>query len=586
MKQMRSYHQKKVKKRTLILCFFSLIWSGILVFRLIQLQVFDHIRLKQEANQQNQNKSTIEPKRGTIFDRKGTILARSIPRYSVFFQTLEGESRSQHWTTIERLRKVLELSPTKVKSIKSQIEKDAPFIWIIRKIDETKANRIKDMDLDGIYLMEENQRSYPQGKRAAHVLGRVDIDEKGVSGIEYKYNAILQGKKGEGLILRDAKRRRYRFETLKTPVDGKDLVLTIDEIIQYICESELEKTVTHHQAQWGTVIVSVPSTGEILALANHPTYDLNHLPKSLARVDRNKAIHHTYDPGSTFKIVTVSAAVENNSVRFDETFDCSKGYVVWAGNVFRDHQKLGILSFPQVFIHSSNIGTISVGQRIGGENLFRAIKKFGFGQKTGIDLPAEEKGLLNPLEKWTKISVASHSIGYEISVTPLQMLQTLNIIANDGISIPPKIVKEIHGTEKETPAPPLSYTRVISEETAAKVKKILLNVVLEGTGVQAQIPGFTVIGKTGTAQKFDPIEKRYLSSSHVSSFIGFVAREKPLFSLIAVIDDPKGHYYGGQVAAPLFRSIAKKILLYLGVSPEEQTPATLIASKTRRKGEE
>lgn len=583
---MRSYHQKKVKRRTFIVCSFSLIWAGILVFRLIQLQVFDHTRLKQEAIHQNQNKSTIEPKRGTIFDRNGTILARSIPRNSVFYQAMEGESRSQQRTTIERLRKVLDLSPTKVKSIRKHIEKEDTFIWIVRKIDETKANRIKKMDLDGIYLKEENQRSYPQGKRAAHVIGRVDIDEKGVSGIEYKYNATLQGKKGEGLILRDAKRRRYRFETLKTPVDGKDLVLTIDEIIQYICESELEKTVKHHQAQWGTVIVSVPSTGEILALANYPTYDLNHPPKSLTRLDRNKAIHHTYDPGSTFKIVTVSAAVENNSVGFNEKFDCSKGYLVWAGNVFRDHQKLGILSFPQVFIHSSNIGTISVGQRIGEENLYETIRNFGFGRKTGIDLPAEEKGLLNPLEKWTKISVASHSIGYEISVTPLQMLQTLNTIANDGINIPPKIVKEIHGMEKDIQAPLLSSNRVISKETAGKVKNILHDVVLEGTGVEAQIPGFTVIGKTGTAQKFDPIEKRYLFSSHIASFVGFVARERPLFSIIAVIDDPKGKYYGGQVAAPLFRVIAKKILFYLGISPEEQTPATLIASKTWKKGEE
>jgi cell division protein FtsI/penicillin-binding protein 2 len=583
MKLMRSYYQKKVKKRTVILCFFSLIWSGILVFRLIQFQVIDHTQLKQEASHQNQNKSTIEPKRGTIFDRNGTILARSIPKYSVFYQPMDGEFRSQHWTTIEKLRKALALSSMRVKSIKTQIEKDASFIWIIRKIDETKANRIKEMDLDGIYLMEENKRSYPQGKRAAHVLGRVDIDEKGVSGIEYKYNAVLQGKKGEGLILRDAKRRRYRFETLKTPIDGKDLVLSIDEIIQYICESELEKTVEQHQAQWGTVIVSVPSTGEILACANHPTYDLNHLSKSFTKVDRNKAIHQTYDPGSTFKIVTVSAAVENNSVRFDETFDCSKGYLVWAGNVFRDHQKLGILTFPQVFIHSSNIGTISIGQRIGKENLFHTIENFGFGQKTGIDLPAEEIGLLNPLEKWTKISVASHSIGYEISVTPLQMLQTFNTIANNGISIPPKIVKKIHGMEAEIQAPPLSSKRVISEETAAKVKQILLHVVLEGTGVEAQIPGYTVIGKTGTAQKFDPIEKRYLSSSHIASFIGFVAKEKPLFSIIAVLDDPKGHYYGGQVAAPLFRAIAKKILLYLGVPPDEQSSTTLIASKTWRK---
>jgi len=586
MKPMKSYHQKKVKKRTIILFFFSILWLSLLVFRLFQLQVIDHPRLKKEAIQQNQYKSTIESRRGTIFDRNGTILARSIPKYSVFFQPMEGESDSQQRATIKRLKNVLELTPKKLEGIRAQIGKDSPFIWIIRKIDETKADRIKSMDLNGIYLMEENKRFYPQGNRAAHVLGRVDIDERGVSGIEYKYNTTLQGKEGEGLILRDAKRRRYRFETLKAPVDGKDLVLTLDEIIQYISESELRKAVEHYQARWGTVIVSLPSSGEILALANYPSFDLNHLPNPPTRVDRNRAIHHTYDPGSTFKIVTVSAAVENNSVGFNETFDCSQGYVVWAGNVFRDHQKLGILSFPQVFIHSSNIGTIGVGQRVGEKDLFNTINYFGFGQKTGIDLPAEEKGLLNPLEKWTKISVASHSIGYEISVTPIQMLQTINIIANNGISVSPKIVNKILDTEIETHVPSTPHKRVISEETAAKVRAILRDAILEGTGTEAQIPGYMVIGKTGTAQKFDPVEKKYLSSAHTASFVGFVTQGRLLFSMIVVIDDPKGQYYGGHVAAPLFRGIAKKILSYLCIPPDKHTSATLIASNTRRKTRE
>ncbi len=583
---MKSYHQKRVKKRTIILFLFSILWLCLLVFRLIQLQVIDHPRLKKEAIQQNQNKSTIEPRRGTIFDRNGTILARSIPKYSVFYQPMEGESDSQKWATITKLIKILELNPKKLETIREQIKKDAPFIWIVRKIDETQADRVQDMDLSGIYLREENKRFYPQGSRAAHVLGRVDIDERGVSGVEYKYNTPLQGKEGEGLILRDAKRRRYRFETLKAPVDGKDLVLTLDEIIQYISERELQKAVAQYQAEWGTVIVSLPPSGEILALANYPTYDLNHLPNPPIRVDRNRAIHHTFDPGSTFKVVTVSAAIENNSVGFNETFDCSQGYLVLARNVFRDHQRFGILSFPQVFIHSSNIGTIGVGQRIGEKNLFNTIKYFGFGQKTGIDLPAEERGLLNPLEKWTKISVASHSIGYEISVTPIQILQAINIIANNGLSISPKIVKKVLDTEVETPDRPIPYERVISDKTAAKVCAILLDAVLEGTGMEAKIPGFTVIGKTGTAQKFDPVEKKYISSAHIASFVGFVAKERPLLSIIVVIDNPKGFYYGGQVAAPLFREIAKKILRYLRVPPDRYAPATLVASTTRRKTRE
>jgi cell division protein FtsI (penicillin-binding protein 3) len=409
----------------------------------------------------------------------------------------------------------------------------------------------------------------------------VDIDEIGVSGIEYKYNTLLQGVKGEGLILRDAKRRRYRFETLKPPQNGKDLVLTLDETIQYIAEKELKKAVLQSQAQWGTVIISEPSTGDILAMTNYPTYDLNHLPNPPTKLDRNKAVHHTYDPGSTFKIVTVSAALENNSVGFGETFDCTPGYVVYAGNTFWDHERLGILSFSEVFVHSSNVGTIFIGQRVGEDNLFKTIKRFGFGQKTGIDLPAEERGLLNSIENWTKISIASHSIGYEISVTPIQMLQTLNVIANQGTIIPPRTVKKIHAEEIGDPSPP-PYRRAISEETASAVKDILLDVVARGTGVSAQIPGYTVFGKTGTAQKYDRIAKRYVSSAHIASFVGVVENEKPLFSMIVVIDDPQGHYYGSQVAAPLFREIAKKILRYLCIPPSKKHLDTLIASKERR----
>jgi cell division protein FtsI/penicillin-binding protein 2 len=582
---MKSYHQKKVKKRTYFLAFFFILWIGVLVLRLIQLQVIDHVKLKAEAIHQNQNINKIKPKRGSIFDRNMTILARSVPRYSVFSQPLEGESHSAQLARVKKIGGILQLNSSKLRSIRAQIDKDANFIWLARKIEEKRANQLMNMNINGIYLMEENKRFYPQGSRAAHVLGRVDIDETGVSGIEYRYNTTLQGVEGEGLISRDAKRRRYHFETLKAPVDGKDLVLTLDETIQYIAEKELKNAVLLSQAEWGTAIISEPSSGEILAIANYPTYDLNHLPNPPTKLDRNKAVHHTYDPGSTFKIITVSAAVENKSVGFEETFDCRPGYVVYAGNTFWDHERLGLLSFPEVFIHSSNVGSIFVGQRVGEENLFRAIKQFGFGQRTGIDLPAEERGLLNPLENWTKISVASHSIGYEISVTPIQMLQALNVIANHGVIVPPKAVKKIHASDMEAPSPH-AYDRVISEETAAIVRNILLDVVDSGTGKPAQIPGYTVFGKTGTAQKYDRDAKRYLSSAHIASFVGVVEDSRPLFSIIVVVDDPKGHYYGGQVAAPVFREIAKNILRYLCIPPAKNSLDTLIASKTQRQSSE
>lgn len=583
---MSSYYQKKVRKRSIVLAFCFVLWIGLLVVRLVQLQVVDHVRLKTKAIEQNQDKKDIIPKRGTIFDRNMTILARSVPGHSVFLDPLEGQSPSEQWSMVKKVGYVLGLTSEKLKAIKGQIDKQASFIWIDRKIEEEKVNRITEMNLNGIYLMEENKRFYPQGKRAAHLLGRVNIDEDGVSGIEYRYNEILRGKEGEGLILRDAKRRRYRFETLLAPVDGKDVVLTLDETIQYIAEQELRQAVVQTKAEWGTVIVSEPQTGNILALANYPTYNLNHPPDPPTKLDRNKAIHHTQDPGSTFKIVTFSAAIENNSVPFTETFDCRKGYVVYAGNAFWDHERMGVLSFPQVFIHSSNVGTIYIGQRVGERNLFRAIELFGFGQRTGIDLPAEERGLLNPLDRWTKISVASHSIGYEISVTPLQMLQALNVIANRGVKVPPRIVKNIQDSGMEIPVSSLPCERIISEKTASVVKAYLQKAVLEGTGTTAQIPGYAVLGKTGTAQKYDREAKTYLNSAHIASFVGAVEKETPLFSMIVVIDNPQGHYYGGQVAAPVFREIAEKTLRYLCVSPENKTEETLIAARARRQNDE
>jgi cell division protein FtsI/penicillin-binding protein 2 len=583
---MSGYYQKKVRKRSVLLALCFVLWAAIIVIRLVQLQVIDHARLKTEAIKQNQDKKDIVPKRGTIFDRNMSILARSVPAYSVFLESLEGQSGPEQWSAAKKAGSVLGLSSERLNAIKGQIQKGATFVWIGRKIEETQASRIKKLGLNGIYLTEENKRFYPQGKRAAHVLGRVNIDEEGMSGIEYRYNEILQGKKGEGLVLRDAKRRRYHFETLTAPKDGRDLVLTLDETIQYIAEQELRQAVVQTGAGWGTVIVSRPQTGDILALANYPTYDLNHPPNPPTRLDRNRAIHHTYDPGSTFKIVTFSAAIENRSVPFTETFDCSKGYVVYAGNTFMDHERMGVLSFPQVFIHSSNVGTIYIGLRIGEKNLFRAIELFGFGQRTGIDLPAEERGLLNPLDRWTRISVASHSIGYEISVTPLQMLQAFNIIVNKGYKVPPRIVKNTHDSGSEIPVSPPTSEKVISEETAFIIKAYLQKVVTEGTGTSARIPGYAVFGKTGTAQKYDREAKAYLSSAHIASFVGYVGKKEPIFSMIVVIDNPQGVYYGGQVAAPVFKQIAEKTLRYLCVPPEKKVEDHLIIAHTRRQTDE
>jgi cell division protein FtsI/penicillin-binding protein 2 len=569
---MSSPYQKKVNKRAIMLTFFLVLWACGLILRLIQLQIIEHSTLKAQVAEQNHIEVKVFPERGTIFDRKGTLLARSLPRKSVFYTPFEEEPYRVQCQIIDKLKGVLDLSDRGISVIKNRIKENAPFIWIKRKIHPDEEEKVKNMHLSRIHLLEENKRFYPQGKLAAHLLGRVDIDDIGASGVEREYNSILEGKIGKRLMLRDAKRRDYRMETVEEPESGRDLILTIDETIQYIAEKELERAVQESEANWGTVIIGEPSTGEILAMANYPTWNLNNLPPVPTLLDRNFAIHRLFDPGSTFKIITASAALETKSVNLDETFDCSKGAIFVAGKAIKDHHRFETLSFPEVIVHSSNVGTVQIGQLTGEEAIYRTIKAFGFGQRTGIDLPAEEKGIFRTLDKWTKISVSSLSIGYEISVTPIQMLQAINTIANKGVVIPPRVVKKILISEDEAKEKPIRSKRVISEETVLTLISILEDVVREGTGKAAQINGYRVAGKTGTAQKYDHSKGGYSSTFHMASFVGFTPVEKPALSIVVVIDEPKGPYYGGQVAAPVFRGIASQVLRYLRIPRGGRSP--------------
>jgi cell division protein FtsI (penicillin-binding protein 3) len=577
--QKRDKQARRIKTRILFLTIFLLLWLCGLGFRLVQLQVIEHPRLKTQLLLQNQDKDWIIPKRGTIFDRTGNILARSVPRQSVYYTPFEGLEMKVHLSKIHKLRPILNLSYQDVGRIKTQILKKKSFIWVKRKVDPMPAQAVEDLDISGIHLMEENKRFYPQGTLAAHVLGRVNIDDHGQSGVEREYNAILEGEKGQRLHFFDAKRRKYKFKTLKNPVAGKNLILTIDETIQYIAEKELKEAVIRTGAKWGTVILSIPQTGEILAMANFPSFDPNLPPSSLQLTDRNKAIHQTFDPGSTFKIITAAAALESQQVQLSDSYDCSAQTLYLAGKTFRDHDSFDILSFPEVIIHSSNVGTIQIGQQTGEKYLYEMIRDFGFGQKTGIDLHAEEKGLFRPLNKWTQISIASISIGYEISITPIQILQAMNTIANDGISILPKMANMSTASPANENQNSSYQRRVISQETAHRIQSILKQAVQRGTGIAAMIEGFSVMGKTGTAQKFDRATQTYSSSSHTASFAGYVATDTPVFSVVVVIDDPQGQFYGGQVAAPVFKNISVQTLRHMRISGEGMMPPVIIAAK-------
>ncbi len=582
---MKNSHRRRTKRRILILVVFSIMWLGVLVLRLVQLQVINAKQYRSKVLDQTQNIIDVNPKRGTIFDRNGTILARSIPNPSVFFQPPQGETISSQLDKIKKISVICDLFEWELKNIQLQIEKKSPYIWIKRKIDPDKANLIMNLKLNGIFLTKENKRFYPQGKLASHLIGKVDVDDSGQSGVELKYNSVLLGYKGKRLIHKDAKRRDYQHEIIEQPIPGKDLILTIDETIQYIAEKELAKAVTTRSADWGIVIVSHPGTGEILALANYPDFDLNHPPSKIEDWSKIKAIHDVFDPGSTFKIVTASAALESGKVDFSDVFDCSQ--ILQRGRkVFRDHEEFETLAFPDVIIHSSNIGTIQIGERIGEQNLYDMIRTYGYGKKTGVDLPAEAPGLLNPIKDWTSISLASISIGYEISVTAIQMLQAINVIANRGIATRPMIVKNIVLNSEKIQKQPSEYRRVITEDIASQLIDIFQQVTEVGTGTAAHIEGYNTAGKTGTSQKFDHDIGTYSSSKHTALFVGFAPVEAPLFSMVVVIDNPKGLYYGGQVAAPIFREIGRQIFRYLRIPPQTIPPKTFITAENRRTQEQ
>ena len=578
--------QKKVRQRTKVLALGLAVWAFGILARLVQLQVFNHADLSEQVFRQNQARPEIVPERGTIYDRNEVILAQSIPAAAVYYNpALAGTSLEERMAPILKVQPYLRLGAKDIDRIRGAIQNEVAYIPVRRKLDEETAKQIESLRLPGIYAQTETKRFYPNGSLAAHVLGSVDIDNKGCGGVEYKFNSVLAGKPGKRLVLRDVKGRKYHEETLEASTRGMDIILTLDENIQYIAETELARAVRDHGASWGAAIVSHPASGEVLALANVPTFDPNAYPPKEPNDEFNRAVRHLYDPGSTFKIVTAAAAIENRAVGRDETFDCSKGSIASAGPAIRDHKNFGILKFPAVFIHSSNVGAIQIGRRVGRNRMFKAIQAFRFGEKTGIELPAESAGRVPSPDEWTKRSIDSISIGYETSVTPLQVLQAVNILANGGIRVPLRIVKSRPAGVEDAARPSPEFEQAFSPATARELVAILEHVVVEGTGREAAVKGYTAAGKTGTTQVYDPALKAFSSTRHIASFVGFLPVENPQISIIVVLNEPlTDDYYGGQVAAPVFREIARRVLRYLGIHPQPERPAGIIASGNGAEG--
>jgi cell division protein FtsI/penicillin-binding protein 2 len=578
--------KKMIRRRTKHMMLILALWAAAIFARLFELQIFAHASLSARVAKQSQFNVDTYPQRGTIFDRNRNLLAQNVPARSIFYHApAQAKPADYSASPIPKLESLLALTDKEIAGIKAGLQKKSAFIWIKRKVSRELAEKVEALSLPGIYSQEESKRFYPEGRLAASVLGGVGTDNNGLCGMELKCEEVLRGKTGQAVVFQDGLKREFYVETLEEPQDGRDIVLSLDTTIQYIVEQELEKAVAQNQANWGTAILSHPASGDILAMASVPSFDPNAFPPPALETVKNLGIQNTFEPGSTFKVVTASSALEAGTIALTDTFDCSRGSIDAPGGPFRDHQVFGVLTFPDVIIHSSNVGTIQVGRRIGRDALFRTIQAFHFGQRTGIELPAEEPGKVWPLAQWTRRSLDAASVGYEVSVTALQVLQAMNVIANRGLLVSPHIIKAVQGGEARTETPGTAFQRIISEESADKLAGILERVVLEGTGQEALVPGYTAAGKTGTSQKFDSSLKAYSSSKHLASFVGFAPVTKPLFSMIIVLDEPKRpEYYAGQVVAPVFREISRRVLRYLHVAPEKSVPPTIVAAK-QGKGE-
>jgi len=418
------------------------------------------------------------------------------------------------------------------------------------------------------------QRHYPEGKLAAQVIGFVGKDLQGLAGIEYIYDHLLRKKVSPFILLQDALGRRISLnpDGFVPASKPRDLVLTLDKTIQYIAERELERQVRRLGAKAGAAIIMDPFSGEILALAIYPSFDPNHYQDYPMRLWRNWVITDTYEPGSTFKVIVLAAALQESLVSFQERFFCENGKTKIGNVIFHDIHPYGWLSLADIIIHSSNIGSIKISQRLGKYRLYRYIKKFGFGSKTQIDLPGESPGMVRPLREWSKISLASISIGYEIGVTPIQILRAYCAIANGGYLIRPRITRYLmeYPNRRQSLLDGGSPPSILSQEVCRQIVSILIRGVEQGTGKEAYLPDYTVAGKTGTAQKFDRARNKYSHNKVIASFVGFTPAQHPRIAILVILDEPERESLGGKAAAPLFRRIARQVLTYLRVPPDKR----------------
>ena len=530
--------------------------------RLVQLTVVRHAELAQHAETQHQKRITWTPRRGSVVDRNGIPLALSVAAESLYIRPSHLPPDRDEW--LPTLATVLQMPAPQVTRL---INKPAPFVWLKRRVSPPIAAQVRGLGIQGVGSRETQRRFYPQGTLAAPLLGFTDVDAKGLEGIERVYDRYLRGEPEEIMGERDAFGRTIFARGIEGQAEAFQVRLTLDASIQYIAERELERAVRTHRAKAGTVVVLDPQTFAVLAMAQVPTFD-PHTPTAVpSRARRNHAISDVYEPGSTLKALLAAAALDMHVVRPDEQINCERGRYRIGRRTIRDHHPYGRLSFADVIKHSSNIGVAKVGQRLGVQAYYRYLRAFGLGQTTGIDLPAESAGLLPQPKQWKPITLATASFGHGVAVTPLQLASAFATLANDGVLMRPYLVQEIrNGQNKVVKANQPQYVwQTVQTSTARQVVQLLERVMEEGgTGRRAQIEGFRVAGKTGTAQKLAK-NGGYSRDKYIASFVGIVPADAPRLVIAVAIDEPRNGHYGGQVAAPVFQEIGTKALASLGI---------------------
>jgi cell division protein FtsI/penicillin-binding protein 2 len=538
-----------------------LLWCFAICGRLVYLQVFSYGDFVKQAGHQQQRAIPLTAKRGVIYDRAGRELAMSVLVDSAFAVPTEVRDLPTAVSLITRI------TGEDHNVVLADCRAHRTFCWVARKANDETIERIKSLNLQGIHFQKEPKRFYPARDLAAQVLGSVGMDDSGQSGIEHEFDDQLRGRPGKMFISVDA--RKEWFSDVETqPEPGQNLVLTIDKNIQYIAEKELDQAIHDTQAIAGTVIVENPHTGEILALANRPTFNPNLHKEITPAALTNRAVSYIYEPGSTFKLVTISAALEEKLTNPDEVFDCQMGAIVYNGMRIRDSKPHGLLPVWGVLAESSDVGSIKIALRLGEDRYYKYIRAFGFGQQTGIELPGETRGLTKPPSRWSKVSIAAISIGQEIGISPIQLAGLVSTFANDGVWVAPRIVAgtvQPQGTPQTIAFHPAEGRRVISSFTAAEMRSMMEKVVIEGTGRRAILEGYSAAGKTGTGQKVDPGTGAYSKTKYVASFAGFAPVNNPQIVVAVILDSPLGPHQGGQVSAPVFRRIAQQVLEYLHV---------------------